>query len=129
MGQRHTRSHLQQETQGDSGGQKEKGSYSRQHRIPTLFISKVGALNPISVGGSSTEAMQSQGLHHEVREHCSVAAFWMATVLLSSLMEKVSINKRIVFILQCSALTSCCGDEQSLCNLSGAHRCSWSAAR
>lgn len=36
-GRRHTRSHLRQETESDSGGQKEKGSNSRQHHIPALF--------------------------------------------------------------------------------------------
>lgn len=35
--QRRTHSHLQQETESDSGGQKEKGSNSRQHCIPALF--------------------------------------------------------------------------------------------
>lgn len=57
----------------------------RDQTKATLCVSKVGTLNAISVGCSPAEALQSQGLRHEVREHCSVAAFWMATVLLSSI--------------------------------------------
>lgn len=63
------------------------------------LLSKVLTLDPISVGRGPAEAERSQGLRREVREHCSVAAFWMATVLLLSITEQVNINKRIFFIL------------------------------
>lgn len=36
-GRRHTRSHLQQETESDSRGQKERGSNLRQRHTPALF--------------------------------------------------------------------------------------------
>lgn len=78
-GRRHIRSHLQQETESDGGGQKEKGSKLQETKYSSTFFfsPKVGTLNPISVGRSPAEAMQSQGLHREVREHGSAAAFWM----------------------------------------------------
>lgn len=96
------------------------------------LLSKVLTLDPISVGRGPVEAEQSQGLHREVREHCSVAAFWMATVLLLSITEQVNINKRIFFVLWCSVLTSRYGDGLRLCALFSTvstHQCSWSAAR
>lgn len=110
MGHCHTHPHLQWETETESRRDQ------MQHYIVALFhqqrlftfqaltlellyctvIPQWWAWAPLRQSRGS-----SQGLHHEVRDHSTVAALWMACALLSGVTEQVNINKQIPLILAC----------------------------